>query len=104
MLGIMAAVVVAIAVPQYLAWQRHRHDVEARTNVTLAAAAAESYRADRGTFTGMTPPALVRYDGRLAGTRISIAASARRYCVESKVAGRTWHLAGPAGDVASGSC
>jgi hypothetical protein len=104
LLGVMAAVVVAISIPQYASWQRHRHDAAARATVTRAAEAAESFGADRGSFAGVTAAALSRYDDTLADAHVRIVASAALYCVESTVGGRTWHLARPAGDVARGAC
>ena len=105
MLAVMAAVVVAIVVPSYTAMRDRSHDSPARANVRRAAEAVEAFRADRGTYAGVAPSALRRYDSSLSPSSYRLVRSGGQgYCVQSSSGGRTWHLEGPAGDVARGSC
>ena len=105
MLAAMAAIVVAIAVPSYTAMRDRSNDSTARANVRQAVDAVEAFRSDRGTYAGLGSAALHRYDPALSPSSYDFErAGEKSYCVESSSGGRTWHLAGPAGDVARGSC
>lgn len=74
------------------------------TNVRTAVAAIEAYYADNNTYAGMTDDLLrATYDFALPTITI-VRASKNAYCVESTVDGVTFHKAGPAGDIAPGSC
>jgi type II secretory pathway pseudopilin PulG len=104
-LGVMAAVILAIGVPSYLAMRDRSSDAAARTSARQAAAAVEEYRAAHGSLSGIAPAVLRRYDAELdpASFRLRVSGSAA-YCVESSSGGREWHLAGPSGSLARGSC
>lgn len=103
-LGVMAAIVVAIGIPSYLAMRDRSDDASARSLVRQAAAAVEEYRAAQGSLTGITAAALPRYDADLDPSAYRLELAGRSYCVESSSTGREWHVIGPAGSVARGSC
>ena len=106
MLAAMTAVVIAIAVPSYTAMHKRSDDSSARANVRQVADAVEAFRAEHGTYVGIDEGALRRYDPALSlpSFRLVLAGSGKRYCVESSSGGRSWHLEGPAGDLARGVC
>jgi Tfp pilus assembly protein PilE len=104
-LAVMTAIVVAIAVPSYVTMRDRSNDSNARAQLRQAGEAAEEYRADHGSYEGMTPTALGRQNSELAPSRYRVmSASNGAYCLETTVRGRTWHLVAPAGDLRRGSC
>ena len=70
-----------------------------------AEAAAETYRADNGSYTGMSPAALGKVDSELeiSGYRVK-SVREKTYCLETTVRGRTWHVVAPAGELHRGGC
>ena len=58
-LAVMTAILVAIAVPSYVTIRDRDSDSTARAQLRQAGEAAEEYRADHGSYAGMTPAALV---------------------------------------------
>jgi Tfp pilus assembly protein PilE len=103
-LVVMAAVVVAIAVPSYLAMQDRAQDSDARANVRRAVEAIEAYHADVSTYAGAQSATLRRYDKGLAPSSYRVTAKAESYCIQSSVGGRTWYQTGPVGDLTRGRC
>lgn len=104
MLALMVGILVAISVPSYMAMRERSNDSSARVEVRRAAEALEAYRAEHGTYV-VAPAVLARYDAGLGSTGYRLVrGEPNGYCVEATVGGRTWHLAGPAGDVARGAC
>ena len=105
MLGIMAAIVVAIAIPSYVAMRDRSSDSTARAHLRQASEAAEAYRAEHGSYAQMSAAALTRFDSDLrpSSYRLQVV-GADRYCLESAVHGRTWHLGAPTQAVGRGSC
>ena len=105
MLGVMAAIIVVIAIPSYVAMRDRSNDSTARAHLRQAGDAAEAYRADRGSYAGMSSAALHRIDPSLHASSYRLdTLSKGNFCVESSVGGRTWHLAAPAQDIARGDC
>jgi type IV pilus assembly protein PilA len=103
--AVMTAILVAIAVPSYLTIRDRDSDSAARGHLRQAGEAAEEYRADHGSYTGMSPAALGRQDSRLAPSDYRVTSLGRgTYCLQTTVRGRTWHLVAPAGDLRRGSC
>ena len=98
-LGILAA----IAVPSYHSLRR-RNDVSAAV-VDLRALdrSIDAYRADRGTYVGMTPGGLrSAYDRSLLPERYSLTSlSATSYCARATVHGAIAYKAGPSGRVST---
>ncbi len=104
-LAVMTAILVAIAVPSYVTIRDRGSDSTARTQLRQAGDAAEEYRADHGSYAGMTPSALGREDSRLAAADYRVMSVDKgTYCLETTVRGRTWHLLAPAGDLRRGAC
>ena len=64
-LAVMAAIVVAIAVPSYMTIRDRDADSAARSQLRHAGEAAETYRVDNGSYAGMSPVALGKVDGDL---------------------------------------
>ncbi len=105
MLGVMAAILVAIAIPSYAAMRDRSNDSTARAQVRQAGVAADAYRAERGSYAGMSSAGLARLDPSLRASSYRLeTVSTASYCVESSIGGRTWHLAAPAQDVGRGGC
>jgi hypothetical protein len=70
-----------------------------------AGEAAEAYRAERGSYSGLSPASLVLQDSELDASDYRLASVGERaYCVATTVGGRTWHLVAPAGDIRRGGC
>jgi Tfp pilus assembly protein PilE len=104
-LAVMTAILVAIAVPSYVTIRDRDSDSTARTQLRQAGEAAEEYRADHGSYAGMTSSALGREDSRLTAADYRVLPLGKEtYCLETTVHGRTWHLVAPAGDLRRGGC
>ncbi len=79
-------------------------DATARMNIRTAVPAIESYRADNGTYVGMTLAGLkAQYSPGIQGISI-VSAGAAAYCVSATSEGRTWYLQGPGGDLTQTAC
>jgi Tfp pilus assembly protein PilE len=104
-LGLMAAILLAIAIPSYVAMRDRSSDSTARAQLRQASDAAEAYRAEHGSYARMSSAALTRFDADLrpSSYRLQIV-RADGYCIESAVRGRTWHLGAPAQAVGRGGC
>jgi len=87
-------ILVAIAVPSYLGFRDRTADSSAKANVRAALPAVQAFRAENGTYMGMTVAGLqgidqtVKLDGDPVVTETS-------YCVDSTVRGNTWRITGP---------
>ena len=79
-------------------------DATARANIRTAVPAIESYRADAGTYTGVTVAGLrASYSAGIQGIEI-VSATDAGYCVRAIEAGRAWYKAGPAGGLTQTAC
>lgn len=103
-LAVMTAILVAIAVPSYVTIRNRDSDSAARAQLRQAGDAADVYRAEHGSYAGMTPAALRRQDPRLSASNYRVSVGRGTYCLETTVRGRTWHLVAPAGDLRRGGC
>lgn len=101
----MAAILVAIVVPSYITMRNRDSDSAARAQLRQAGEAAEAYRAEHGSYAGLSSAALGRLDVELgsSGYRVE-SVGAKTYCLEKTVGGRTWHLTRSAGELRRGSC
>ena len=81
-------------------------DEKARSNVRAAIPAIEAWKADHGTYEGMTVAALnSEYDGTIGDSVRLVGALTRdTYCVESTVNGDTWSYRGPRRGFRHGGC
>ena len=103
-LAIMAAILVAIVVPSYITMRNRDSDSAARSQLRRAGEAAEAYRAEHGSYMGLSPASLSRLDVELETGYGVKSVGAKTYCLEKTVGGRTWHLASPAGQLGRGDC
>jgi len=79
-------------------------DVTAQANIRIAIPAIEAYRSDKGTYAGMTVPALqASYSSGVQGIEI-ISADATTYCVWAAAGGRNWYKDGPEADLTTTAC
>ena len=104
-LAVMTVIVVAIAIPSYVTMRNRNSDSAARSQLRHAGEAAETYRADNGSYAGMSPAALRRVDAELETTGYRVkSVRDKGYCLETTVRGRTWHFVAPEGDLRRGGC
>lgn len=97
-------ILVAIAVPSYLGFRDRTADSSAKANVRAALPAVGAFRAENGTYTGMTVAALQAIDQsvKLDGDPV---VTGTTYCVHSTVRGNTWKITGPGNTPpAAGAC
>ncbi len=105
MLAAMTAIVVAIAIPSYSAMRERSDNATARSNVRQAVEAIEAARVETGSYDGVKHSLLSRFDSSLSPASYRLVWVDRTgYCVQSSSGGRTWHLEGPAGELARGGC
>jgi prepilin-type N-terminal cleavage/methylation domain-containing protein len=87
-------ILVAIAVPSYLGFRDRTADSSAKANVRAALPAVRAFRAENGTYAGMTVAALQSIDQTVTLDRDPVVTEAT-YCVDSTVRGNTWKITGP---------
>ena len=105
MLAVMAAILVAIVVPSYITMRNRDSDAAARGQLRQAGEAADAYRAEHGSYAGLSTAALGRLDEELGTSGYQVrSVSAKTYCFEKTAGGRTWHLAAPSGELQRGRC
>ncbi len=106
---IIIAILLAIAVPSYLAFRDRANQRAASSNVRAAIPSAEMYYdANNQTYTGMTIVELQKYDPqvKLDGDPV-VNAAGDTYCIDSKVAdkvARTIRGPGKTGGIEESSC
>jgi hypothetical protein len=76
---------------------------QAAVHVRSAIPAIEAYRADRGTYVGLTLAKIRSYDRSVRSVTVK-RASKTRYCVQSTIRGPVVHFDGPRGPVRRGRC
>jgi hypothetical protein len=76
---------------------------QAAASVRAAVPAIEAYRADRGTYAGLTLARIRSYDRAVRGVAVK-RASKNSYCIQSTAAGPIVHYDGPRGPVRRGRC
>ena len=104
---IIIGILLAIAVPSYIKFRDRANDSAAKANVRATIPAVEAFFADFGSTTGYTGMTLgflqSNYDQGIKNITIPTATSST-YCIQSAVGGKTWNKAGPAADLATGTC
>jgi type IV pilus assembly protein PilA len=101
---IIIGILLAIAVPSYMSFRDRANDSAAKANVRAAIPGVEAFFADQNTYAGVTPGYLqTTYDQGIKNITIPTA-TASTYCIQSAVGGKTWNKAGPASDLATGTC
>jgi hypothetical protein len=77
---------------------------DAQTNLRAAIPGIEAWKADHGTYAGMTVKKLrAKYDYGIPDIKI-VRASKSAYCVKSTAGGETWSYHGPRQGLAPGGC
>ena len=101
---IIIGILLAIAVPSYMSFRDRANDSAAKANVRAAIPGVEAFFADQNTYAGVSPGYLqTAYDQGIKNITIPTATSST-YCIQSVVGGKTWNKAGPAADLATGTC
>lgn len=92
---IVLAILLAVAVGFQAGARERAGDATARSNIRTAVPAIEAYRADAGTYAGMTVAALqASYSPGVAGITV-VSAGPATYCVSATAEASTWFKAGP---------
>jgi Tfp pilus assembly protein PilE len=94
---VIVGLVAAVAIPTYFNLRRHFYASDSSASLRTLVRSVDRYRADHGTYVGMTP-ALLRatYDPSLDARRYSITTlSPTGYCATATVHGVTASKAGP---------
>ena len=110
---IIIGVLLAIAIPSYLGFQKKAQQTAAMSDVRSAIPDAEAYYSDQGNYTAMTATGLqTTYDSGLqiigvngATQGISkavVGANAQSYCISANVSGHWAFVKGPGGQVQNG--
>jgi type IV pilus assembly protein PilA len=100
---IIIGILVAIAVPSYLAFRGTAQDTAGKADVRAAVPDAEEYFATNNTYATMTISGLKALDSGL-GSDVTIdgTPTATAYCLEAPgQSGVTWYYSGPGGTVTS---
>jgi type IV pilus assembly protein PilA len=106
---IIIGVLLAIAIPSYLGFQKKAQQTAAMSDVRSAIPDAEAFYSDNNNYAGMTATALqTTYDSGLvisaAGSTgivsaIPSASDTQKYCISAVSGGHWAHVAGPGGQV-----
>ena len=109
---IIIGVLLAIAIPSYLGFQKKAQQTAAMSDVRSATPDAEAYYSDNNSYAGMTAPGLqTTYDSGMqlfaAGppevpgivTAEPLPTDSTKYCISAEDAGHWAHVTGPGGTV-----
>lgn len=99
---IILGILMAIAIPSYLKFRDKANDSAAKSNVTAAVPAMESYLADNGAYAANLA-ALQTIDPGVKNV-VVVSASATAYCIKSTQGSPTYYIAGPGGDATTTAC
>jgi Tfp pilus assembly protein PilE len=97
----------AVGLPSYFGLQNEKAAREARSKLLAAVPAAETYRVQRGSYTGLDTVKLKRIDPRVSQTLVVASVKRGRYCLMETVHGQVWSVSGPFGQKAKfkpGAC
>jgi prepilin-type N-terminal cleavage/methylation domain-containing protein len=101
---LIVAILLAIAVGFHTQARERAGDATARTNIRVAIPAIETYRADHGTYAGMTLALLQStYSPGIQGISV-LSADDAGYCVRASAGGSTWYKDGEAGVITKMAC
>jgi len=107
---IIIGVLLAIAIPSYLGFQKKAQQTAAASDVRQAIPDAVAYYSDNNNYTGLTVAALQGYDSGLvqysAGPPevpgiVTATGGATHFCISAEDAGNWAHVVGPGGTVVS---
>ena len=101
---IIIGILLAIAVPSYLAFRGKAQDTAGASNVRAAIPSAEAWFADHNTYSGMTTTLLrASYDSGFSHAVSVSNVSSTGYCLSAKGQKTTvWYYSGPGGGAAGG--
>jgi prepilin-type N-terminal cleavage/methylation domain-containing protein len=101
---VVMAILLATAVGFQVGARERANDATATANIRTAAPAIAAYRADNGTYVGMTEAGLKsQYSPGVQGI-VVVSTGASAYCVRATEGGRTWFKLGPDGPVTLTAC
>ena len=99
---VILGILVAIAVPSYLAFRGNAQDAAAKSNVRSAIPAAEGYYQGPGnsSYTGLTPTTLnAQAPGISPDVSVYVSTAGQGYCLDDHaVAGHEWYYIGGSND------
>ena len=101
---IIIGILLAIAVPSYLAFRGKAQDTAGASDIRTAIPSAEAYFADNNTYVGMTSTVLkTSYDSGFSKNVTVSKVTASGYCLSAPgQATKTWYYSGPGGGTAGG--
>ena len=101
---IIIGILLAIAVPSYLAFRGKAQDTAGAADVRTAIPSAEAFFSDHNVYTGMTSTVLRNsYDSGFSKAVTVTVKSASTYCLSAPGQGTTvWYYSGPGGGAAGG--
>jgi prepilin-type N-terminal cleavage/methylation domain-containing protein len=101
---VIMAILLAIAVGFQRGARERANDATAKSNIRTAVPAIEAYRADSGTYVGMTEAALKsQYSPGVQGIAV-VSTASDSYCVRASEGGRAWFKLGPSGPLTQTAC
>jgi prepilin-type N-terminal cleavage/methylation domain-containing protein len=101
---VVLAILLAIAVPSYLGFDRRADRTAAQANLRAALPALTAYWADNDSYAGVTPADLETYaEGVSAGISV-LSASTAGYCLRSTQGGASYYKDGPGGPITPTAC
>jgi len=101
---VVMAILLAVAVGFQVGARERASDATAKANIRSAAPAIEAYRADNGTYVGMTDSGLKsQYSPGVQGI-VVVSTGANVYCVRATEGGRSWFKLGPDGPITLTAC
>ena len=101
---VVMAILTAVAFGFSSGARERADDATARANLRTAVPAIEAYRADTGSYTGMTLAGLqAQYSPGIEGISV-VSASGSSYCVSATVSSASWYKAGPAAAITQTAC
>jgi prepilin-type N-terminal cleavage/methylation domain-containing protein len=101
---VVMAILTAIAFGFSNGARERAGDATARANIRTAVPAIEAYRADMGTYAGMTLAGLQStYSPGVEGIAV-VSTDSATYCVTATVDGAAWYKAGPDAQITQTAC
>ena len=101
---VIMAILLAVAVGFQISARERANDATAKANIRTAVPAIEAYRADNGTYSGMTEAGLKsQYSPGVQGI-VVVSTGASAYCVRASEGGRAWFKLGPDGAITQTVC
>ena len=102
---LIIAILLAIAIPSYLGFQKEAEQTAAASDVRTAIPDAEAYYSDNGNYTALSIATLQGYDSGLVAFSSSAPGiktakgGATKFCISADDNGQYAHVVGPAGQV-----